>query len=55
MDEARGWAQCRHRPYQGDRRLGGTALGLYYRTEESMDGRNAFMERKKPDFSKFRR
>ncbi len=34
--------------------LGMTALGLYYRTEESMEGRNAFMERRKPDFSKFR-
>jgi naphthoate synthase len=35
--------------------LGGNALGLYYRTEESMEGRNAFMERRKPDFGKFRR
>lgn len=32
--------------------LGGTALGLYYRTEEAMEGRNAFMERRKPDFRK---
>jgi len=35
--------------------LGGTALGLYYRTEESTEGTSAFMERRKPDFSKFRR
>jgi naphthoate synthase len=35
--------------------LGGIALGLYYRTEESMEGRNAFMERRKPDFGKYRK
>ena len=35
--------------------LGGTALGLYYRTEESTEGTSAFMARRKPDFSKFRR
>ncbi|MFZ0887373.1 MAG: 1,4-dihydroxy-2-naphthoyl-CoA synthase [Candidatus Binataceae bacterium] len=34
--------------------LGMTALGLYYRTEESMEGRNAFMERRKADFGKYR-
>ncbi len=34
--------------------LGMTALGLYYGTEESMEGRNAFMERRKPDFGKYR-
>jgi 2-ketocyclohexanecarboxyl-CoA hydrolase len=33
--------------------LGMTALGLYYGTEESMEGRNAFMERRKPDFRKY--
>jgi len=33
--------------------LGMTALGLYYGTEESMEGRNAFMERRKPNFRKF--
>lgn len=32
--------------------LGGTALGLYYGTDEAMEGRNAFMERRKPDFRK---
>jgi 1,4-dihydroxy-2-naphthoyl-CoA synthase len=35
--------------------LGANALGLYCRTEQSMEGRNAFMERRKPDFGKFRR
>ena len=35
--------------------LGMTALGLYYGTEESMEGRNAFMERRKPDFGKYRK
>ena len=35
--------------------MGGIPLGLYYRTEESMEGRNAFMERRAPDFCKFQR
>ncbi|MPZ22644.1 MAG: 1,4-dihydroxy-2-naphthoyl-CoA synthase [Dehalococcoidia bacterium] len=34
--------------------LGMMSLALYYRTEEAMEGRNAFMERRKPDFRKFR-
>jgi 1,4-dihydroxy-2-naphthoyl-CoA synthase len=34
--------------------MGMTALALYYGTEESMEGVKAFMERRKPDFSKFR-
>ena len=28
---------------------------LYYRTEEAMEGRNAFVEKRPVDFSKFRR
>jgi 2-ketocyclohexanecarboxyl-CoA hydrolase len=35
--------------------MGGISLGLYYRTEESMEGRNAFMERRTPDFHKFQK
>jgi 2-ketocyclohexanecarboxyl-CoA hydrolase len=35
--------------------LGGAALSLYYGTEEAMEGRNAFMERRKPDFGKYRK
>ncbi|HHY65675.1 MAG TPA: 1,4-dihydroxy-2-naphthoyl-CoA synthase [Alicyclobacillus sp.] len=31
------------------------ALALYYDTEESMEGRNAFLEKRKPDFRKFYR
>ena len=31
------------------------ALSLYYGTEEAMEGRNAFMEKRKPDFRKFRK
>lgn len=30
-------------------------LNLYYGTEESMEGRNAFVEKRKADFSKFRK
>ncbi len=32
--------------------LGMSALALYYGTDEAMEGRNAFMERRKPDFRK---
>jgi 2-ketocyclohexanecarboxyl-CoA hydrolase len=35
--------------------LGMSALALYYRTDEAMEGRNAFMERRKPDFGRFRK
>jgi naphthoate synthase len=31
-----------------------TALGLYYRTDEAMEGRNAFVEKRPVDFKKFR-
>lgn len=32
----------------------GTALNLYYQTEEAMEGRNAFVEKRGVDFRKFR-
>ena len=32
-----------------------TALNLYYQTEEAMQGRNAFVEKRPVDFKKFRR
>lgn len=35
--------------------LGMSALALYYGTDEAMEGRNAFMERRPPDFGKYRR
>jgi 2-ketocyclohexanecarboxyl-CoA hydrolase len=35
--------------------LGMSALALYYGTEEALEGRNAFLERRKPDFRRFRR
>lgn len=40
---------------KGNSALGMSALALYYETEEAMEGRNAFMERRKPDFGRFRR
>lgn len=35
--------------------LAGNATLLYYMTEEAQEGKNAFLERRKPDFSKFSR
>lgn len=35
--------------------LGMSALALYYGSEEAMEGRNAFAERRQPDFARFRR
>jgi naphthoate synthase len=39
----------------GLQELAGNATLLYYMTEEGQEGRNAFVERRKPDFSKFPR
>ena len=35
--------------------LGIGSLSLFYGTEESLEGRNAFMEKRQPDFRKFRK
>jgi 2-ketocyclohexanecarboxyl-CoA hydrolase len=35
--------------------LGMSALALYYASEEAAEGRNAFAERRPPDFTRFRR
>ncbi|WP_347487785.1 1,4-dihydroxy-2-naphthoyl-CoA synthase [Desulfoscipio sp. XC116] len=35
--------------------MAGIALNLYYGTDEAVEGRNAFMEKREPDFSKFRK
>ncbi len=34
--------------------MGMASLALYYDTDEAMEGRNAFMEQRAPDFSRFR-
>ncbi len=39
----------------GLQELAGNATMLYYMTEEAQEGRNAFLEKRKPDFSKFPR
>ncbi len=39
----------------GIQELGGNATMLFYMTEEGQEGRNAFVEKRKPDFGKFTR
>ncbi|MBK1691275.1 1,4-dihydroxy-2-naphthoyl-CoA synthase [Ectothiorhodospira mobilis] len=39
----------------GIQELAGNATMLFYMTEEGQEGRNAYLERRKPDFSRFRR
>ena len=39
----------------GVAQFGHTALGLYYGTEEALEGRNAFVEKRSVDFRRFRR
>jgi naphthoate synthase len=35
--------------------FGGSATLLYYLSEEAQEGRDAFVEKRKPDFKKFKR
>ena len=39
----------------GLQELAGNATMLFYMTEEGQEGKNAFVEKRKPDFSKFKR
>jgi naphthoate synthase len=39
----------------GIQQLAGDATLLYYLTEEAKEGRNAFLEKRRPDFSKYPR
>jgi len=42
-------------PRAGVAQFASTALGLYYQTDEAMEGRNAFVEKRPVDFKKFRK
>ncbi|NCC59234.1 MAG: 1,4-dihydroxy-2-naphthoyl-CoA synthase, partial [Synergistales bacterium] len=37
----------------GIQELAGNATMLYYMTEEAQEGKNAFLEKRKPDFQKY--
>ena len=39
----------------GLQELAGNATLLYYMTEEGREGKNAFLEKRRPDYSKFTR
>jgi naphthoate synthase len=39
----------------GVQELAGNATGLFYQTDEAQEGRNAFLEKREPDFSGYRR
>jgi naphthoate synthase len=39
----------------GIQELAGNATGLFYQTDEAQEGRNAFLEKRPPDFSTYRR
>lgn len=39
----------------GIQQLGGDATMLFYQSEEGSEGRQAYIEKRKPDFSKFKR
>ena len=39
----------------GLQELAGNATMLYYMSEEGQEGRNAYLEKRKPDFKKFTR
>jgi len=41
--------------HAGLQELGGNATLIFYGTEEAKEGKNAYMERRRPDFSKFPR
>ena len=39
----------------GLQELAGNATLLFYMSEEAQEGRNAFVEKRRPEFSKFKR
>ena len=39
----------------GIQELAGNATGLFYQTPEGQEGRNAYLEKRKPDFARYRR
>ena len=39
--------------FRGMEAFASSALALYYDTDEAMEGRNAFVEKRRPDFGKY--
>lgn len=39
--------------FRGLEAFASSALSMYYKTDEALEGRNAFMEKRKPDFGKY--
>ena len=42
-------------PHSDFQELGGNATMLFYLTEEGNEGRRAYLEKRAPDFTKFKR
>ncbi len=55
MGAAESGAERRLRRPTGLQELAGNATMLFYMTEEGQEGRNAFNQKRQPDFSKFKR
>jgi len=49
------WTSMTCNPHSDFQELGGNATMLFYLTEEGNEGRRAYLEKRAPDFTKFKR